>query len=390
MVKIGLQQIKKDPPGFLKRNRIGLLVHPASVDSGLVHSRQVFSELFGSQLKVLFGPQHGFLGEKQDNMVESPHSLDSELGIPIFSLYFKTRKPTPEMLDEIDLLLIDLQDMGTRVYTFIYTMAYCMMAARDADKKVVVLDRPNPIGGVQVEGNLLKQECASFVGLFPIPMRHGMTIGELARFFNDEGGIGCDLTVIPMQGWKRRMYFQDTGLPWVIPSPNLPTPDTAMVYPGQVLLEGTNLSEGRGTTRPFELFGAPFINFVDLSRKLKEYDLPGAVFREHCFSPTFHKWQEELCHGLQIHITDRQSFLPYRTTLSILQSVIALYPKEFEWRRPPYEYEEEKLPIDILIGDQGVRKEVEGMIPPDEIERGWQKELDAFKEVRQKFLIYQD
>jgi uncharacterized protein YbbC (DUF1343 family) len=388
MVHTGLDQIRNQPPDYLKKHRIGLLAHPASVDSRLAHASSVFSELCGKQLKALFNPQHGFFGEQQDNMVESPHGVDPELGIPIYSLYSDTRKPTPQMMNEIDLLVIDLQDVGTRVYTFIYTMAYCMMAARDAGVKIVILDRPNPIGGLQVEGNLLKPELTSFVGMSPIPMRHGMTIGELARFFNDEMGIGCDLTVIPMKGWKRRMYFPDTGLPWVIPSPNLPTPDTALVYPGQVLLEGSNLSEGRGTTRPFELFGAPYVNTVELSQELNRFALPGVTFREHHFIPSFQKWEGELCHGFQIHVTDRQTFQPFRSALSILQSVFSLYPKTFAWRQPPYEYEEEKLPIDILIGDGDVRRELEAMKPLSEIEQTWQKELADFKALRKKYLLY--
>ncbi|OIP63842.1 MAG: DUF1343 domain-containing protein [Nitrospirae bacterium CG_4_9_14_3_um_filter_53_35] len=388
MVHTGLQQIKSNPPGFLKKNRIGLLVNPASVDSGLVHSRVIFGELCGRNLKALFAPQHGIFGEKQDNMMESPDSVDRELGIPVFSLYSDTRKPTPEMMNEMDILVIDLQNVGTRVYTFIYTMAYCLQAAGETGRKVVVLDRPNPIGGLEVEGNLLKPEFASFVGMFSLPMRHGMTIGELAQFFNREMGIGCDLTVVPMLGWRRGTFFQDTGLPWVIPSPNLPTPDTALVYPGQVLLEGTNISEGRGTTRPFECFGAPYIEVKDLGRKLQKYALPGLIFREHHFLPTFNKWNGKMCHGFQIHVTDRNAFRPYRTTLAILQSVISLYPGEFQWRKPPYEYEEKRLPIDILTGDDAIRRDLEGMKPLAEIEEGWRQDLDSFKARREQYLLY--
>ncbi len=260
MVKTGLDVIRADSARELAGHRIGLVVNQASIGSDLVHARHAFSHRFDKRLMALFGPQHGIFGERQDNMVESPHAVDAELDLPVYSLYSETRKPTPRMLDGIDVLVIDLQDVGTRVYTFMHTMAYCMLAARDADIKVVVLDRPNPVGGLAVEGNPLNPDFASFVGLYPIPMRHGMTMGELAHLFNEGYRIGCDLSVIPMEGWQRRMRFHETGLPWVMPSPNLPTLDTALVYPGQVLLEGTNLSEGRGTTRPFELFGAPYID----------------------------------------------------------------------------------------------------------------------------------
>jgi len=323
-------------------------------------------------------------------MVETPDSVDPELGIPIFSLYSGTRKPTPRMIHDLDLLVIDLQDVGTRVYTFIHTTALCMTAAAEAGIRVMVLDRPNPIGGLEVEGNLLDPTFSSFVGLFPIPMRHGMTLGELAGLVNREYGIGCDLEVIPMRGWKRQMLFPDTGLPWVIPSPNLPTFDTAMVYPGQVLLEGTNLSEGRGTTRPFELFGAPWLDPAPLKERLNREDLPGVSFREHHFIPTFHKWKDKLCHGFQLHVTDPPVFRAYRTTLAVLKSVISLFPDRFDWKGPPYEYEREKLPIDLLIGDRSVREKLEEGAPLDELERGWRKGLEAFLKRRRKYLLYEN
>ncbi len=388
MVKTGLDQIRTALPASLKEGRIGLLGHPASVDRRLLPTRRILQTLCAGRLTALFSPQHGFFGEQQDNMVESPHGEDPEWHIPIFSLYSDVRKPTPEMLREIDTLVVDLQDVGTRVYTFIYTLANCMMAAREAGVRIVVLDRPNPIGGVEVEGNLLHEGYTSFVGMFPIPMRHGMTIAELARMFNDAFGIGCDLNVVPMKGWKRGMYFRDTGLPWVLPSPNLPTPETALVYPGQVLLEGTNLSEGRGTTRPFELFGAPYLDSRVMAKRLETYDLPGVVFREHHFLPTFQKWEGVLCHGFQIHVTNRKRFRPYRTTLAVLQSVLSASPEEFAWREPPYEYEREKPPIDILVGDRAVREHLEGMTDPVRMEREWEDDLVAFLKLRRKYLLY--
>lgn len=388
MVKTGLDKIRTALLPFLKEGRVGLLAHPASVDSGLLPARRIFRTLCAGRLTTLFSPQHGFFGEQQDNMVESPHGVDPEFHIPVFSLYSDVRKPTPEMFREIDTLVVDLQDVGTRVYTFIYTLANCMKTAREAGIRVVVLDRPNPIGGVAVEGNLLHRDYASFVGMFPIPMRHGMTLGELAGMFNEAFGIGCDLEVIPMNGWKRGMYFGDTGLPWVLPSPNLPTPETALVYPGQVLLEGTNLSEGRGTTRPFEIFGAPYLDPRRLADRLAAYDLPGVIFREHHFLPTFQKCQGVLCHGFQLHVTDRNTFRPYRTTLALLQSVLASCPEQFAWREPPYEYEEKKLPIDILTGDRIVRERLEEMTDLSRMEREWDDDLASFRKERQRYLLY--
>jgi uncharacterized protein YbbC (DUF1343 family) len=261
IVQTGIERFvsEKSLSKIVKGKRLGLLANPASVDRKLRHSRDLIAKSFPGRLKALFSPQHGFFSEKQDNMIASSDMADPFLKIPVFSLYGATRRPSKEMLDLIDVLIVDLQDVGTRVYTFIYTMALCLEAARKYDKAVVVLDRPNPIGGIQIEGNSVKSDYASFVGMYPVPMRHGLTIGEIARLFNDYFRIGSDLTVVSMAGWKRDMYFSDTSLPWVLPSPNLPAPASAVVYPGQVLWEGTNISEGRGTALPFQLFGAPFL-----------------------------------------------------------------------------------------------------------------------------------
>jgi uncharacterized protein YbbC (DUF1343 family) len=285
---------------------------------------------------------------------------------------------------------VDLQDVGTRVYTFAATVAKVMGAAAVAGVKVAVLDRPNPIGGEQVEGNLLQPEWASFVGPYPLPMRHGLTLGELARYYNDTHKIGCDLEVIPAKGWRRRDYFDATGLPWVLPSPNLPTLDSAIVYPGQVLLEGTNLSEGRGTTRPFELWGAPFLEPARIQARLKEIPLPGVILREASFEPTFHKWAGKLCRGFQLHVTDRRSFKPYFTTLALLGAIQELYPDDFAWRQPPYEYETERLPIDLLTGDAVIREGLDKGMPVMELEASWQGELTEFLEVWREFLLYRE
>ena len=393
----GLEVLARTRPRWLRGRRVGLLMHPASVTSDLVPARDVVHRLCGDGLRALFGPQHGFAGEKQDNMIESGHGLDAELGIPIHSLYSETRSPTPKMLEDIDLLLVDLQDVGTRVYTFEWTTALALEACAAAGKEVVVLDRPNPLGGEMLEGNLIRPGYTSFVGLYPVPMRHGLTLGELAALVNlrmaDGGdppvarrdGVGvrcpgrCALTVVPMQGWRRRMLFPDTGLPWVLPSPNMPAFETAAVYPGQVLLEGTNVSEGRGTTRPFEIFGAPWIDADKVRRRFERRRLPGLVLRPHAFEPTFHKWAGQVCHGFQIHVTDPAAFRPYLTTLALLQDVIAEHRGHFAWKEPPYEYVSDRLPIDVLLGDPAVRDALERGGDLRALERSWRREIEGFR-----------
>jgi uncharacterized protein YbbC (DUF1343 family) len=337
---------------------------------------------------VLFSPQHGLRGEKQDNMVSSPDFEDPLLQISVVSLYGPRLDPPLEALREIDLLLVDMQDVGTRVYTYGATLAKVMGASAQMGVKVAVLDRPNPIGGAQVEGNLLQPHWASFVGPYPLPMRHGFTLGELARYYNATQNLGCDLTVIPARGWRRGDYFDATGLPWIMPSPNLPTLEGIIVYPGQVLLEGTNLSEGRGTTRPFELCGAPFLEPRRLLSELKDIPLPGVVLREVGFEPTFHKWAGELCHGFQLHVTDRRAFKPYFTTLALLSVIRRLYPEEFAWRQPPYEYETERLPIDLLTGDAAIREAIDAGRTITELEAAWQPDLDGFLKTSQEFWLY--
>jgi uncharacterized protein YbbC (DUF1343 family) len=292
------------------------------------------------------------------------------------------------MFEHFDILLIDLQDVGTRVYTFIWTVVYCLRQASASGKKVVVLDRPNPIGG-RLEGNLLRPELRSFVGLHEIPMRHGLTMGELALLCNREG-IHADLEVIKMQGWTRSMFFADTGLPWVFPSPNMPTPLTALVYPGQVLWEGTNVSEGRGTTLPFELLGAPFIRPQDVLERLCRTELPGCVLRPIIFEPTSGKWAGQSCAGFHIHVTEPSCFLSYRLSLALLEALLHVYPQDFAWKQPPYEYEYEKLPIDLILGDRAVREAVENGADIIGLERSWQEELAAFDERRRAVFLYQD
>ncbi len=359
-VKTGLENFIESPPEWIKRLRIGLLCNPASVNRDMVHAKTCINERFPGRLTALFSPQHGFFAEKQDNMIQSGHMADPDLNIPVFSLYSETRSPARDMFDLIDVLIVDLQDVGTRVYTFISTMAFCMEAARESCKTVVVLDRPNPVNGVKIEGNLLSTNYRSFVGLYPIPMRHGLTIGELAILFNTRFEIGCDLVVIPMQNWKREMYFEDTGLPWVAPSPNMPTPETALVYPGQVLWEGTNVSEGRGSTLPFRIFGAPYIDSRKILADLPEHALSGIVLRPCVFLPWHNKWEGEPCNGFQIHVMNKDAYCSYDTSVAIMQAVRRNHPDAFKWKLPPYEYEYKKLPIDVISGGQTVRRRVDG------------------------------
>ena len=374
--------------GVLDGARVGLVSNPASVDRAFRHVVDAVAALPGVTLAALFGPQHGFHADVQDNMVETAHARHPRLGIPIYSLYSGTREPTAAMLDGLDLLVIDLQDVGTRVYTYIYTMANCLRAARRHGVRVIVCDRPNPIGGEAVEGPVLDPAFASFVGQFPIPLRHGMTIGELARLFNAEFGIGADLEVSRLGGWSRALYQDEAGAPWVIPSPNLPTLDSAVVYPGTVLLEGTMLSEGRGTTRPFELVGAPGIDPAALAGALDSLGLPGVRFRPAAFEPTFQKHAGRPCGGCQIHVTDRRAFRPVLTGAAVIAACRQAAPERFAWRRPPYEYEHERMPIDILAGSDALRRAVDAGAAATDLAASWEAALAAFEPVRQRYLLY--
>jgi uncharacterized protein YbbC (DUF1343 family) len=389
MISLGIEQLLSSPPQWLSGCRLGLLCNQASTDSKLRHSRDLINKTFPAQLTCLFSPQHGFFSEKQDNMIESGHTLDTGTGLPLYSLYSEKRRPNKEMFDLLDVLIIDLFDVGTRVYTFLYTMAYCLEAAAEFDKKVLVLDRPNPLGGKLIEGNIIQQDCYSFVGLYPIPMRHGQTFGELALLINNHFGIGADLEVISMQGWQRNMLYADTELPWVFPSPNMPSPVTSLVYPGQVIWEGTNISEGRGTCLPFELFGAPFFNCDEILNQIEGIiDLDGCFLRPLMFEPTSNKWAGQVCHGFQIHVTDPDLFRPYRTSIALLQAAILLYPDAFEYKEPPYEYEYERLPMDLILGDKKMRKALEQGESILDLENSWQDDLNDFNKLRQEVLLY--
>jgi uncharacterized protein YbbC (DUF1343 family) len=350
-IHLPIDQLHTLWPHALKGAKIGAVLHPASISATLAHSADVLKSHDGDlfRLAALFGPQHGYLGQTQDNMIEWAGYNHPQWGIPVHSLYGEHREPTPAMLAGLDALVIDLQDVGARYYTFIWTMYLCMKACEKLGITVVVLDRPNPIGNA-VEGPVLDPNYRSFVGLHPIPVRHGKTIGELALQFKAEAFPGCDVVVLPMEGHDPEAYFEDTGLPWVLPSPNMPTVDTAVVYPGMCLFEATNVSEARGTTKPFELFGAPWIDARDLCAKLNKEGLPGVHFREAYFQPTFHKFAGQLCGGAQFHVTDRKTFLPWWSTLAIINQLREDYSEFFLWKEPPYEYEHNKLPIEILCG----------------------------------------
>ncbi|MHB8764593.1 MAG: exo-beta-N-acetylmuramidase NamZ family protein [Deferrisomatales bacterium] len=307
----------------------------------------------------------------------------------MWSLYSHTRVPELDMLRGLDALLVDLWDVGTRVYTFAWTLRLAMEACGRAGVRVVVLDRPNPLGGDRVEGNRLRPEWTSFVGLEPVPMRHGLTLGELARWFRDRRGVACELEVVPAEGWRRDQWWPATGRPWVMPSPNMPTFDTALVYPGTVLLEGTNASEGRGTTRPFEVLGGPWVDGEALARALATQRLPGVAFRPLGFVPTFQKWAGVECGGVQLHVTEPAAFRPYRTGLAVLRELWAgCREAGFGWRQPPYEYEAERLPIHLLLGDDRVRAGIEAGAPPEELEALWAEELGAWDEERRGALLY--
>jgi uncharacterized protein YbbC (DUF1343 family) len=388
LVTPGIDRLLTTERTLVAGRRVGLVCNPASIDSRFAHSADRLLADPDITLTALFGPQHGFRSDLQDNMIETPHAQDARRRVPVYSLYSDTREPTAEMLDGLDVLVIDLQDVGTRVYTYIYTMANCMRAAARRGLPVVVCDRPNPIGGEAVEGACLEPSCASFVGQFPIPMRHGMTIGELARLFNEAFAIGARLEVVPLGGWQRPMYFDETGLPWVIPSPNLPTLDSAIVYPGAVLVEGTMLSEGRGTTRPFEIIGAPWIDGDRLAAAMNDRRLPGVHFRPVFFEPTFQKHAKQSCGGCQLHVTDRRAFQPLRAAVELLDEFRHEDPARFAWRNPPYEYEHDKEPIDILYGSDRLRRTFAEGGSVDALIEAWRPDEERFRRQREAFLLY--
>lgn len=377
----GIETLLESTPDLLRGKRVGLITNPTGVDAQLRSSIDLLAADPQLRLVALFGPEHGVRGDVQAGEKVGA-ALDAGTGLPVHSLYGEHREPTAEMLQGIDVLVFDIQDVGARFYTYPYTLAGAMRAARRAGIPVVVLDRPNPIGGTRVEGPVLDPALASFVGQFPLPVRHGMTLGELARLFNEEFGIGAQLQVVPVQGWRRDAAEPGGALPWVPPSPNMPTPDTALVYPGSALFEGTNVSEGRGTTRPFETIGAPFIQAQALAEHMNALNLPGVRFRPVWFTPTFSKHAGNLCGGVQLHVTNREAFLPFRTGLALLKAIHDLYPQAFRFEpgNPPF--------FDHLAGNDWIRPAIEAGESLEAIEARWQPALRRFEQVRRRYLMY--
>jgi uncharacterized protein YbbC (DUF1343 family) len=382
--RLGVEVLLQDEMDLIKDKRVGLITNPTGVDQNVTSIVDLLFNNPDVNLTALYGPEHGVRGSAQAGAYVEQYT-DEKTGLPVYSLYGKTKKPTPEMLSNVDVLLFDIQDVGTRFYTYIYTMALAMEAAKENNIPIIVLDRPNPISGNKVEGPVLEDKYSSFIGEYPIPVRHGMTVGELAKLFNSEFGIGADLTVVEMEGWKRNMYYDDTPLEWVLPSPNMPTLETAVVYPGAALIEGTNVSEGRGTTKPFELIGAPFINSDNLAAKLNSYKLPGVTFRAASFIPTFSKHANVLSHGIQIHVTDRNSYKPFETGLYIVKTIHDMYPNDFQFRTPSAAGISF---FDNLVGNGSIRAAIEAGKSVEEMKAAWQTGLEEFNEIREKYLLY--
>ena len=385
-VRSGLEELLARP-ARVRGLRLGLVANPTAVTADLVHASQALGSSRRFDLRALFGPEHGLWACEQD-MEEVADGRDPASGLPVYSLYGATRKPTARMLEGLDALVFDVQDVGSRYYTFVYTMLHVLQAAARHGRRVVVLDRPNPLGGLVVDGNVLDPSFRSFVGMHPLAVRHGMTVGELARLFDHELGLGADLDVVTMRGWRRAMHYDETGLPWVPPSPNMPTLETAFVYPGGGLVEGTNLSEGRGTTRPFELVGAPWLDPWALARSLEAEKVPGARFRPAFFTPTFQKHAGRPCGGVQVHVTDRRRFPAFLAYLLLIFHARRLDPGRFAWREAPYEYERTKPAVDVLCGTDRIRRAIDAGRSPRRLVPHWRAEAARFRRRRARHLLY--
>ena len=378
MLLTGLEIISNKLPRVLQGRRIGVVCHAPSITTGFEHITDILHESRECHLSAIFGPQHGLFGQTQDNMIEWEGYLHPRFNLPVFSLYGKQRKPDKPMLENLDCLLIDLQDVGARPYTYAWTMKACMEACAEVSIPVVILDRPNPVSGLTIEGPVLKKDFYTFVGGAEIPLCHRMTMGEIAVWINEEEKTGCDLDVIRMRDYNREMMFDDCSLPWILPSPNMPSLKSAVVYPGMVLAEVLNISEGRGTTIPFELFGAPFMKSTDVLKILKKLNLPGCSFREHNFIPTFNKFEGEYCKGIQIHVTDFKIFEPVYTAASVFKAISDTSDGKLRFNDPPYEYENRLVPFDILSGDDGLRKAILSENDLNGERERWKSETDAF------------
>lgn len=389
MVQTGLDQIRiKLPPG-LTGKKLGILCHAPSVASDFSHIIDIFHKRKDCFLTSIFGPQHGLYGQTQDNMIEWSSNIHPVYRIPIYSLYGEHRKPTSEMLNDIEALVIDLQDVGARLYTYIWTVKLCIEACAEAGIPVWILDRPNPIGRLPFDGPVLKEDYFTFVGGASIPLCHRMTLGEMALWIREKYFNKCELNVVWMKNWKRNSLFSETGLPWILPSPNMPTLQTALVYPGTVLIEALNISEGRGTTIPFELFGAPFIDPEKLKKNLVERNIEGCVFRIHSFIPTFNKFSGVLCNGLQIHVTDPSVYFPVTTAYELFDAIIETTPPDsLKFNSPPYEYEYKLMPFDILSGDSKMRSSLLNRTRVNIERQRWQYEIGEFKNEFRQLSVY--
>ncbi|HUV05630.1 MAG TPA: DUF1343 domain-containing protein [Armatimonadota bacterium] len=382
-VRSGVETLVEQNLSLVRGRRVGLVTNHSAVNRNLVHAIEVLKGS-GVNLVALYGPEHGVRGDIPDGQ-PAPSFTDPRTGLVAHSLYGQARKPTREMLAGVEVVLFDIQDIGCRFYTYVYTMAYVMQACAEYQKQFIVLDRPNPVNGLAIEGNVLDTRFASFVGLYPICIRHGMTAGELALFFNGQFAIGADVEVANCQAWKRSMWFDETGLPWVMPSPNVPSPETAALYPGLCLIEGTNVSEARGTTKPFEMFGAPWVDAYELAERLNAGDLPGIRFRPAHFIPTASKYQGERCGGVQAHVMDRDSLNAVAVGVYAIKALHDLYPKEFQFRPPGASG---KCYFDLLAGTDKTRLAIEAGVPADEIIESWRDELCSFNRDRQAYLLY--
>jgi len=388
-VLTGLDIISRRMPSFLEGKRLGILCHAASINSDFIPVTEIFSKNSKCIIGAVFGPQHGLFGQTQDNMIE--WEGDQTSSIPVYSLYGQHRKPTSSMLKGIEAFVVDLQDVGARLYTYIWTVKLCMEACSEAGIPVYILDRPNPVAAIQADGPVLKKEYFTFVGGAEIPLCHRMTIGEMALWIRTFHVSSCELHIVAMEGWNRSLMFRDTGLPWVLPSPNMPTQETAVVYPGTVLFEAMNISEGRGTVIPFELFGAPFLNTTAILKELKTMNPQGCAFRQHDFIPTFNKYGGEYCHGIQIHVTDHRTYKPVETMLYILSSIRHTSPDNaLRFNPPPYEYEYKLMPFDILSGDNHMREVIENNLSLEEEKNRWREEISEFRKIFKELSLYNE
>ncbi len=382
-VKTGLDRVSAYKEVF-QGKRLGIVTNHTGYGSDGRFIVDVFRGMTGVTVTALFSPEHGLWGKEQAGERVDSHK-DPVCNLPVYSLYGRTQKPTPEMLRDIDVLVFDIQDIGARFYTYVYTMSLAMEAAAENGKRFVVLDRPNPITGEYVEGNVLDAALASFVGLYPIPVRHGMTVGELAKMFNGQGWLAgrvrADLLVIPMEGWCRRMWYDETELRFIKPSPNMPDLETAAVYPGLCLLEGTNVSEGRGTDKPFRQFGAPWIDSQRLAERLNRLDIAGMRFQPVTFTPTGSKYQGQECHGIRIAVMDRDRLEPYYSGIRIVAEICRTYPRDFEWKAAHF---------DRLCGTSTIREAITNRSSSSELRDKWQPALESFRKIRDKYLIYRE